>query len=50
MGNDMSGCAKWFLILLVLCLFFGIGQVFATIFSLIGGLALGIIILALIIN
>lgn len=39
------GCAHWFLVMLILCLFFGIGQVFAVFFTLVGYGILGLIIL-----
>lgn len=43
----MGGCAKWFLILLILCLFFGAGHVFAAIFSIVGYFFLMFVILML---
>lgn len=46
----MGGCAKWFLIILVLSLFFGVGAVMHTIFSLVGYAVLAFFILALLIS
>lgn len=43
----MGGCGRWFLIMLILCLFFGVGHVFAVIFSMIGYVVLGFLVLAL---
>jgi hypothetical protein len=48
--NEMSGCAKWFLIILVLSLFFGLGNVIHAIFSLVGYAVLALFILALLIS
>jgi hypothetical protein len=46
----MDGCAKWFLIILILSLFFGVGNVIHAIFSLVGYAVLAVFILALLVS
>jgi hypothetical protein len=46
----MSGCAKWFLIILILSLSFGVGTVMHAIFSLAGYAVLVLFILALLVS